>query len=249
MTSCCDFVADPVCAGGDWECPAGSRLVDRCAPAPECDDCPPRVSDTCTDECCFELGPPRCEDGSWVCPSGSLRGTCLPRPDCGSPDAGMPPTPDFRSCSGDDVCVVASESCCGCLESLEGALGLREDAVSAYYADRCGDVLCAPCPEPPNPELVATCAAGVCEARDVGALEVTACESDAECVLRSRDCCECGGDITESGLIAIRRDAGAAYMDLVCGGVDGCAGCAPIYPEEFLAVCGDDGHCEVHPAG
>jgi hypothetical protein len=76
------------------------------------------------------------------------------------------------------------------------------------------------------------------------------CETSADCRVRTRSCCECGGDTSAAGLVAIHVDGNGAYQDLACdaGALTPCPECAPVYPDEASATC-SGGRCEVLWAG
>jgi hypothetical protein len=163
---------------------------------------------------------------------------------------GSAPPDSLTACEASSDCVVIPRSCCG-----QCGAATRDDgfAVNRFQAAAYGDMACAggggcpACAAPQDPTLAATCRAGRCEMVDITMQPLTECTEDSQCTLRSRDCCECGGDVSPSGLIAIRADAEAAYMTLVCddGPSTGCPECEPIYPVGPIAACSGSGHCQV----
>jgi hypothetical protein len=183
--------------------------------------------------------------GVWVVAWSVAGSACLAQHTAGG-DGGLPA--DLQACDGNEQCVVVPESCCGtCGAATPGdAIGVNVTQAGAYRALACeGHAGCPACYVDQDPTLVGTCAAGRCAVVDLEEHAVTACAADEDCRLRTRDCCECGGDATVTGLIAIRADAEAAYVALVCNADTACAECAPIYPDEASAVCTSAGHCAV----
>jgi hypothetical protein len=166
-------------------------------------------------------------------------------------DGGTDGGGDFTSCSMSSSCIVIPASCCGACGAAtrEDSIAVNASRASAYQASVCPkSPACPACYMEQDPTLVATCASGRCAIVDVLEQPFAACTDDAECRLRSRDCCECGGDVTSAGLISIRTDGEGAYMDIVCdeGSSTPCPECAPVYPPEAAAACDvAEGHCRV----
>jgi hypothetical protein len=160
-------------------------------------------------------------------------------------DAGEPP--DFFACELNSDCVVVPESCCGrCGAPTRGdAVAIRASATSAYSGQVCGDEGDCPACAPLfiDPTLLATCSAGRCELVDLQEHEASACTQDADCRIRTPDCCECGGETGPGRLIGVAASAESLYADLVCDGQP-CPECAPVYPEEVTVACSGEEHCE-----
>jgi hypothetical protein len=155
---------------------------------------------------------------------------------------------EFRSCTASTECVVVPETCCGsCGVAARGdAIALRQEHVAHYRQAACEYFPpCLPCADDPDPTLVATCAAGLCEVVDLLEHDVTLCSDPADCRVRAQACCECGADTGPSSLIALRTDAEATYQQLVCPADTFCAECASVYPDEATAVCSGEGRCRV----
>jgi hypothetical protein len=108
-----------------------------------------------------------------------------------------------------------------------------------------GDRPCPPCAPPETPNLVATCEARQCTALDLRQHAISACTRDDECRIRVPDCCDCGADVREERLIAIRADAIGEFTSIVCDSGQGCPECVPVYPDTVEAYCAPDGHCAV----
>ncbi|MCS6797813.1 MAG: hypothetical protein NZ898_04680 [Myxococcota bacterium] len=161
------------------------------------------------------------------------------------PDTG----PDVASCTRVSECVLVPRTCCGdCGEPRRGdALALHRDHVEANRREACAGIAgCPPCIASPDPTLRATCEASRCEVVDLQALPLTECSRAEECRIRTKDCCECGGETSRGSLIAIRADREADYARLACdeGAATACPRCAPAYPGEAMAGC-VEGRCVV----
>jgi hypothetical protein len=147
-------------------------------------------------------------------------------------------------CARNSDCTLAPDSCCGVcgMPSVEDVDAVNEDRLDEHFRDVCPiPGACPACLTQDNPDLHATCASGVCRALDIRRDAVSACQTDDDCRLRVKGCCECGGD----GLIAMNGSKESGYGALVCDPMQPCPACAPIYPDDREARCGNDGHCEV----
>lgn len=110
---------------------------------------------------------------------------------------------------------------------------------------QCGDeVGCPACFLPQDPTLIAACVQGECEVVDLLTETVTECSSPDECRLRTHDCCECGGDQSEEGLVAINSSRADELTALVCDMPTACDLCQPLPPADAVADC-DTGRCRV----
>jgi hypothetical protein len=162
--------------------------------------------------------------------------------------SGRDAAPDYQHCEYNSECIVVPQSCCGsCGAATRGdALALHRDEASAYRDRTCQGMGCPGCSMIQDPTLVGTCnARGICEVVDLHEHQAAQCSQDGDCSLRTRECCECGGDATRSGLIAIRSDSEGDYTELVCDESAACPECAPSYPDEASATCTDEGYCDV----
>jgi hypothetical protein len=132
-------------------------------------------------------------------------------------------------------------SCCGtCGTATRGdAIAIARARAGEFRSGACGaGSVCPPCAGTQDPSLLATCQAGRCALVDLLDVPSNACTADADCRVRSVDCCECGGRTGRDGLVAIRVDAEPAFSALVCDGPTvACPECAPVYPSEARAVC------------
>ncbi len=154
---------------------------------------------------------------------------------------------DRGACAKPSDCVVVPESCCGAcgVPSRDDGTAVHRDHAAAHAADACGPgpAACPACARPLDPTLVATCDAGRCRVVDLLATDLTACTSDADCHLRTNECCECGGATDLEHLVAVGPSGNAGMMELLCDPGSGCAKCLPSYPS-LPALC-SSGRCTV----
>lgn len=205
---------------------------------------PPCVSGGC---CTNTHGPATwdCDTLSWVCETGSTECSPDPRIRCPAP---------YLACDEPTDCMMASATCCGpCEWTLDNGTSVNRERVSEFF-DRdaeCADVDCAACPPPSSdplrPRVFPTCGSDgrgdLCAAFDLRDVSFTECTTDADCRVRTPDCCECGGDTSELALIAIRTDGEGAFAQRVCPAEGVCLDCLPAYPATVHAFCAADGHC------
>lgn len=212
------------------------------------DSCPPRAPPLCArGPCCDELAAPVGVCGL-DCPS-EFSSTCMTDPAAFC--AG-----DFFSCEQPDDCALTASSnqCCeACVRTVDNSAAVHRDRVADYHASLppadAADCpppgrMCGPCipRRPEDDRVVATCRASRCEVAPIRATDLTACTDSTECRVRALSCCECGADLSEENVVAVRTDAGGALGQILCGDGDfACPECEPIY--EFIAYCADDGHC------
>lgn len=148
------------------------------------------------------------------------------------------------SCSSNSDCIVAPRSCCGSCGAATSTdlIALARGDADAYRNAACaGGVGCPECASLPDPYLLATCEAGTCVAHDLHGDPLTECASDADCTLRTAECCGCGPQTADS-VVAI-NDARGNYGDLVCETDAACPPCVPFF-DGLAAVC-RDGRCGV----
>jgi len=154
---------------------------------------------------------------------------------------------DARICEDPSDCTVTPNTCCGeCGDpTLEGSTAVNRDREAEFRDLLCADAgVCPECETGWNPSIVATCNAARCAAVEISRLPLAACTTDDDCVLRTRDCCECGGDTSIESLIALRPDGLIDYLGLVCDTGAICDDCLPSYPPEVQPAC-VAGVCEV----
>jgi hypothetical protein len=75
---------------------------------------------------------------------------------------------------------------------------------------------------------------------------LTTCIEDIDCRLRTRDCCECGGNMDVHNLIALNERGLSDYPQLVCDPDTGCLECEPLPPTNAVTHC-ENGRCVVEP--
>lgn len=156
----------------------------------------------------------------------------------------MPPT--ATACEYPADCLLRSASCCGSCgaPSRTDTIALAVDYASTYANDVCGDdAMCPACAAQPDNTLLATCDAGQCVVIDLLEHESTACTDASECIVRTPECCPCGGSTDEFSVIAVSTTATVGYETLVCDPRADCATCEPEYPA-VTVDCIDD-HCQV----
>jgi len=208
-------------------------------------------------ECCIDFPrPATCEDGAWSCGREFLAEECSRiDPYCEGIDGGAPPPPEptYFSCAVPSDCTLASNTCCGTCgrPSLADFDAINASLTEEYYLlvvcpeARTEPVPCPECAVAPNPNLQATCDLGRCEGIDVETdPDLSACATDADCVVRVPDCCECGADTSPYNLIALSTSGLSEYLTSVCDPDTGCDGCLPTYPAEAEALC-ISGACRV----
>lgn len=167
--------------------------------------------------------------------------------DAPSSDTGLPV--DWTSCSGPGQCVITARTCCGtCGEPTLGDMtAVRADRESSYRTSVCGTepVACPGCASMKlDDSLQAWCLLGPsgsappgkCTAVDVRTEPVSACATDADCILRHSSCCEpC--DERRDDLVALARGSIEAYRSKVCVGDEACSRCMSRYPADAIARC------------
>jgi hypothetical protein len=156
--------------------------------------------------------------------------------------------PHWSACTVPTDCVLRASGCCGvCGQPELGDMdAVNQTRTDAHFDDVCPEPQpCPDCPQQFNPYLIATCESQTCTAYDTRQESFTECTQDSDCRLRTRECCECGGTTDPYMLIAIANSGEQAYSSLVCEPGMGCPECAPVYPDNAEAVCGESGHCEV----
>jgi hypothetical protein len=159
---------------------------------------------------------------------------------------------DWATCSVPSDCGLAWSGCChpcGLVE-LEHVDGVNGGALEVHFAEVCPEPPaegCSRCATELNPWIFATCRAGYCLALDLREEAETQCAGTGEdqCVVRARDCCECGADTSHSSLVALAASEMSAFLDIVCDPGTGCDDCVPDYPTDVSAMCNEAGRCEL----
>ncbi len=163
--------------------------------------------------------------------------------------AAAPPVASYGSgkqaasthCTAASECELVPRSCCGtCGVPTSGDV---RAVLSATYRrpSRCTGGACPRCHADPDPRLVATCTrAGECAVLDLTRSPLTTCDTDAQCVVVARQCCDCGAH----EWVAVRGSAADSYRERVCSAVQACPEC--VTPAVGTAVCREH-HCEIAP--
>jgi hypothetical protein len=157
--------------------------------------------------------------------------------------------PNLDACAGPGECVLVAPICCSSCDpaSDRSFVAINRAAATEYSRiHRCETVDCAACPPVAEPErtqqyFVATCDRGQCRTVDIRENDVTACATNADCVLRDgAECCEgCDGH----GIVSVNRNGNLGQ--LVCPvPTVGCPACAPIIPPEYQPLC-SNGRCGI----
>jgi hypothetical protein len=149
-----------------------------------------------------------------------------------------------RTCTSHAECRLTPRDCCpGCGElRADLLLGVRVDASTPREASLCRDPsdICVDCDFSLSPTHYPACIDGICSVVDVS--EFASCLIDTDCRLVSKDCCDCGGDFSQWGVMAVNYSYARPQR---CDGV-GCDDCAPDAPSNIYATClTDRGVCGV----
>lgn len=162
------------------------------------------------------------------------------------------PGPDLAACGGPGECVLATNGCCGpCgFPALSDFTAVNEKNVEAFRKLTCPnpeDAVCPGCPTGIDKSLMAFCESGTCKPIDLRTHPFSMCDSDDDCVLRTSECCECGGDT--SNPITINEASRSDYASVVCKPSTGCPECAPVYPAVKPICDPTTKHCVVPTRG
>jgi hypothetical protein len=164
--------------------------------------------------------------------------------------AGAPtkPTDQEVACTKNSDCVLEMTSCLQCSAyELDHVVALN----GLYAEDYRGRVCARPPHCPPytersvHPALLTTCQALRCVVIDLRQTEITACDTDDDCKLRTARCCDCT-EMSREPVIPIGVDQDAAYEALRCDVGAACAECSDGIPvsAEYHPDC-SLGHCYV----
>jgi hypothetical protein len=186
--------------------------------------------------CCFEVTTARCIDAVWE----------VSERDCDCPVEGTGGSAaSADACTTSDDCLITLKDCCApCDMNVAGDyVALNRAAVAEYDAAKCAtDATCPPCVSLGTQSVVATCNAGRCEVVDLANDPITSCSTADDCLIVTRECCECGADV--QSLAVINRNARTDFAAVVCGPDTGCDGCLPTLPDWQAPVC-TGGTCEI----
>ncbi len=165
-------------------------------------------------------------------------------------DTGVPPA-TYDSCDVPSDCVLTANTCCGVCgaPTRSDVAAVNADMTMDYYLDvacpaaRTAPPPCPDCAGMPNPNLIVTCIDSRCRVVDLASDPPYAeCTADSDCIVRARDCCECGADLSPFNLVAIAASELSSFEGLVCDPMSACPECAPVYPTDIGAAC-NDGFC------
>ena len=149
-------------------------------------------------------------------------------------------------------CVLHTTDCCACFEAgPDDVIALHASEEGAF-----GEHLCRgfdnPCPDCRGGEKWPTLYPMCDEGGNCAVLDVTphaTCETDADCRLTVKACCECGADGSADGWVAVSDLA--AYRAMMCPPDWGCPECeGPTPPAGLSARCDSlEQRCVVHVDG
>lgn len=155
-------------------------------------------------------------------------------------DAGL-----TRSCETHADCRLRPRTCCTPCATIQEADQMIAENLSADGASVClGDPggNCTDCDSIQNPALYPACIDGQCTVMNL--TNFAGCAVDEQCRVSTKDCCECGGDVSATGLIAVNP---TFSRHPECAAV-ACGECAADFAGA-TAVCNQEvGFCEVVPA-
>lgn len=147
--------------------------------------------------------------------------------------APCPPLPEAAAratkgpCARGSDCALANVGCCPSCSppSKCSYAAVPRSAVGEFSRAVCPSPRgCPKCDEGMPPQRLPFCREARCEVVDVPSDAISACERDADCVVRDWACCTpC--DASPVYPIAIRRDAMATYDEQVCSMAGSCARC------------------------
>jgi len=239
---CCEETADATCVDGRWNlretdcdcpvtCPAGLVLcrgvcIDVMNDAENCGACGAACPTPDCGACCVDAGPAICSAG--ICTStcgsgmtpcgGSCVDLCTSALHCGGCD---------QACGAGLTC---SGGACACPPGLTSCVG--ECVAIDTDPEHCGG--CG-----------VTCAAGeACVGGGCFEPIWYACDTNEDCQIAPATCCGACGAYTSDNVIAVHRDALAAYAEAACADVEGCPTCDATRLPSITARCAS-GRCEV----
>lgn len=242
--SCCEETADATCVDGRWSlretdcdcpetCPVGLVLcagvcTDVMSDPENCGACGAACPVSTCGGCgvCVDAGPAICSSG--ICTSTCVSGLapcgvscvdpCTNQIHCGGCD--RPCEPGFMCFDGSCTCPPGQVDCSGECVAVD---------TDPEHCGGCG----------------VTCPAGeACVGGSCGEPDWNVCEANEDCQIVPATCCGACGAYTSYNVIAMHRDALAAYTEAACAGVEGCPACAATQQPSITARCAA-GRCEV----
>jgi hypothetical protein len=166
----------------------------------------------------------------------------LPFSGCGGrSERTLPAAEEPEQCSAGQCTLVWDDCCPPCGDTDPSRYhAVRSEDAAAYFANACPRPHPCPACGVPSPPVVATCTPNGCDVLDLAPDPALACKLDGDCRARTKDCCECGGNLATGNLIAISDEG--RYSALVCPPVATCNDCAPTYENAPPARC-EGGRC------
>jgi len=139
-----------------------------------------------------------------------------------------------RACETDAECALVPRACCGAITEPDAVLAISGGGAELDSELCDGRLGCPGIFIPPKPSLYAQCVAGRCETLDVA--PVAACDTDADCTVRSKGCCNCPLGESAAELLAVASPD--QYYDFASCEVT-CDLCLEPPPEGITATCDD----------
>jgi hypothetical protein len=140
-----------------------------------------------------------------------------------------------RTCTKHSDCTQESRTCCPSCTYPDASqlFALNRNSPTLRETGAClgPEGPCGTCFLDTSATVYPSCIDGICQMLDV--TDQATCQADADCRLTSKDCCDCGGDFSAHGLMAVSN--GYTHGPR-CEGV-GCDGCVPSDPVGIHATC------------
>jgi hypothetical protein len=146
-----------------------------------------------------------------------------------------------RECMRHADCGAAQRACCApCgMPTAHAYIGIRLDSPPPGI---CGPIGCPDCASYRDPAIYPICLDGQCAVGDLGA--AAACTSADECVVRTKDCCECNSDTSAPALLVVGPGFNGSPPWCPNVGCDECA--ATPVPPTATATCDElSDHCRL----
>jgi hypothetical protein len=140
-----------------------------------------------------------------------------------------------RACDTNADCTLVPRACCGANTEPDAVLALSGGGAELDSELCDGRLGCPTIFIPPKPSLHAQCVEGQCETLDVAPVAV--CETDADCTVRSKGCCNCPVGESPAELLAVALPD--EYYDFAACHVE-CDLCLDMPPEGIISTCDDD---------
>lgn len=143
-------------------------------------------------------------------------------------------------CTKHADCTLMPRRCCaGCADPTRDELiAIKVDGTTPRATGVCEgdpDAGCSMCQDFSVASIYAACFDGTCRVLDVTAL--ASCTTSEDCRVTTKDCCECGGDFSDAGRIAVNVSFRAPDY---CSPDTSCRECAP--SQQAPAQCDPELH-------